>query len=70
MGAWSFGGIEEFLTTRITKEHKDGHVFLVFVVCVCFVVEQGFELRREEGVSEVLSAFLPPGVGQTRGQGR
>ena len=37
----SFGGIEEFLTTRITKEHKDGHVFLVFVVCVCFVVEQG-----------------------------
>jgi hypothetical protein len=41
MGGWSFGGIEEFLTTRITKEHKDGHVFLVFVVCVCFVVEQG-----------------------------
>jgi hypothetical protein len=37
----SFGGIEDFLTTRITKEHKDGHVFLVFVVCVCFVVEQG-----------------------------
>ena len=26
--------------------------FLVFVVCVCFVVEQGFERRREEGVSE------------------
>jgi hypothetical protein len=42
----SFGGIEDFLTTRITKEHKDGHVFLVFVVCVCFVVEQGFS-RKE-----------------------
>jgi len=41
-----FGGIEDFLTTRITREHKDGHVFLVFVVCVCFVVERGFS-RKE-----------------------
>jgi hypothetical protein len=54
----SFGGIEDFLTTRITKEHKDGHVFLVFVVCVCFVVEQGFERRREEGVSGFRRCFL------------
>jgi hypothetical protein len=53
----SFGGIEEFLTTRSTKEHKDGHVFLVFVVCVCFVAEQCFERRREEGVSEFRSIF-------------
>jgi hypothetical protein len=51
MGFLGFGGIEDFLTTRITREHKDGHVFLVFVVCVCFVVEQGSERRREEGVS-------------------
>jgi hypothetical protein len=52
MGFLGFGGIEDFLTTRITKEHKDGHVFLVFVVCVCFVAEQGSERRREVGVSE------------------
>ncbi len=66
-----FGGIEDFLTTRITKEHKDGHVFLVFVVCVCFVVEQGFERRREEGVSEVLSAFCfsTPRGGSNAGAG-
>ncbi len=48
-GERSFGGIEDFLTTRVTRvtrEHKDGHVFLVFVVCVCFVVERGFS-RKE-----------------------
>ena len=44
----SFGGIEEFLTTRVTREHKDGHVFLVFVVCVCFVVEQGFSRKKAQ----------------------
>ena len=55
LGWRSFGGIEDFLATRITREHKDGHVFLVFVVCVCFVAEQGSERRREEGVSEFRS---------------
>ena len=44
----SFRGIEEFLTTGITKEHKDGHVFLVFVVCVCFVAEQGFSRKEAQ----------------------
>ena len=37
------------------KDHKGAQRwawFLVFVVCVCFVVEQGSERRREVGVSE------------------
>jgi hypothetical protein len=48
LGWWSFGGIEDFLTTRVTKEHKDGHVFLVFVVCVCFVVERRFSRKEAQ----------------------
>jgi len=58
------GGIEEFLTTRITKEHKDGQVFLVlWSVCALWLnralsVEGKREFRSFGGdFCFLLSAF-------------